>query len=77
MREFVEEFAEVGRWANFEADLRVPARPLQAFGEIWSRRNTTDKVKNVKIFRNQKVCVLCLHADRMWLPPRAAAITPR
>ena len=52
---------------NLEAELRVLAGLLQAFGEIWDWRNVADKAKDVKIFRTRVVGVLRLHADRMWL----------
>ncbi|MEU0569754.1 hypothetical protein ABZ297_30855 [Nonomuraea sp. NPDC005983] len=55
---------------NFEAELRVPPGLLQAFGEIWDRRNVADKVKDVKTLSNREVGVLLLHADRMWLQSR-------
>ena len=47
--------------------LRVLPGLVQAFGEIWGRRNVADPVKDVKIFRNREVCVVRLYADRMWL----------
>ena len=47
--------------------LRVLPGLVQAFGEIWGRRNVADPVKDVKIFRNREVGVLRLYADRMWL----------
>ncbi|MEV0146014.1 MULTISPECIES: hypothetical protein [unclassified Nonomuraea] len=54
---------------------RVSPGLLQAFGEIWGRRNVADKVKDVKVFRNRVVGVLRLHADRMWLQSGGGCLT--